>query len=279
MILWMRALQRSGKGRIEFLGFDMQEPKVAAANVRTFVAKGRPRLREVAHRPGLRRTGLLPPVSEGTGSGRRTTRSEAARAETGKLAAAASEVVWRTWRRTATGSSGVADAAVGRLGDPERPHRRPGGHVAHRPRRLPRPLHGGECRLDSRAPPAAAPRSVLWAHNGHVSRRPGAMGGFLSRRHGADMVVVGFAFHSGRYTAVAPGTGLKANDAARPSRGASSGHSTRPDCRAPSSTCVRSIRHPLHRGGSPNRSATAASGPLPWARGSRPMTCRRTTTC
>ena len=31
------------------------------------------------------------------------------------------------------------------------------------------------------------------------------MGGFLSRRHGADMVVVGFAFHSGRYTAVAPG--------------------------------------------------------------------------
>ena len=51
-------------------------------------------------------------------------------------------------------------------------------------------------------------KAVLWAHNGHVSRRPGSMGGFLSRRHGADMVVVGFAFHSGRYTAVAPGTGL-----------------------------------------------------------------------
>src|SRR5271170_5625628 len=42
MILWMRAFNSSGKGRIEFLGFDMQFPKVAAENVRTFVAKADP---------------------------------------------------------------------------------------------------------------------------------------------------------------------------------------------------------------------------------------------
>jgi erythromycin esterase-like protein len=42
------------------------------------------------------------------------------------------------------------------------------------------------------------------------------MGGFLSRRHGRELVVAGFAFHEGRYTAVAAGAGLKANDA-RPS--------------------------------------------------------------
>jgi erythromycin esterase len=59
-------------------------------------------------------------------------------------------------------------------------------------------------------------RVVLWAHNGHVAKRDGAMGSFLSRRHGQDVLVAGFAFHEGRYTAVAPGAGLRANDA-RPS--------------------------------------------------------------
>src|SRR5262249_34981651 len=40
-----------------------------------------------------------------------------------------------------------------------------------------------------------------------------AMGGHLATRHKDDMVVVGFAFHDGRYTAVSRGAGLKANDA------------------------------------------------------------------
>jgi erythromycin esterase-like protein len=39
------------------------------------------------------------------------------------------------------------------------------------------------------------------------------MGSFLSDKHGKDMVVVGFGFHEGRYTAVARGIGLQANDA------------------------------------------------------------------
>ena len=37
MILWMREFNRSGKGRIEFTGFDMQKPTVAMDIVRTFV--------------------------------------------------------------------------------------------------------------------------------------------------------------------------------------------------------------------------------------------------
>src|SRR5262249_29058714 len=42
MILWMREFNASGKGRIEFLGFDMQDPRVAAQNVRRFVARADP---------------------------------------------------------------------------------------------------------------------------------------------------------------------------------------------------------------------------------------------
>jgi erythromycin esterase-like protein len=38
MILWMREFNRSGKGRIEFTGFDMQTPEVAMDIVKTFVA-------------------------------------------------------------------------------------------------------------------------------------------------------------------------------------------------------------------------------------------------
>ena len=39
MILWMRKFNESGKGRIQFLGFDMQTAAVAAENARKFVAE------------------------------------------------------------------------------------------------------------------------------------------------------------------------------------------------------------------------------------------------
>ena len=37
MILWMREFNRQGKGRIEFTGFDMQNPKLAMKTVQSFV--------------------------------------------------------------------------------------------------------------------------------------------------------------------------------------------------------------------------------------------------
>jgi hypothetical protein len=39
MVEWMREFNRSGKGQIEFTGFDMQMPAVAAAIVRNYVAE------------------------------------------------------------------------------------------------------------------------------------------------------------------------------------------------------------------------------------------------
>ena len=39
MIRWMRAFNQSGKGRVEFTGFDMQTPVVAQDIVRAFIAK------------------------------------------------------------------------------------------------------------------------------------------------------------------------------------------------------------------------------------------------
>ena len=42
MVLWMREFNKSGKGRVEFTGFDMQTPNVANEIVRDFVAKAYP---------------------------------------------------------------------------------------------------------------------------------------------------------------------------------------------------------------------------------------------
>ena len=42
MVEWMRAFNQSGRGRIQFPGFDMQEPKVAAGIVNAFVVKAEP---------------------------------------------------------------------------------------------------------------------------------------------------------------------------------------------------------------------------------------------
>ncbi|MDX1394208.1 MAG: erythromycin esterase family protein [Gemmatimonadota bacterium] len=46
-------------------------------------------------------------------------------------------------------------------------------------------------------------RAVLWAHNGHVRDAPGWMGSYLRAEHGSDMVIVGFDFDRGSFTAVA----------------------------------------------------------------------------
>jgi hypothetical protein len=42
MVRWMRAFNASGKGRVQFTGFDMQTPNVAGDIVRTFVEKYEP---------------------------------------------------------------------------------------------------------------------------------------------------------------------------------------------------------------------------------------------
>jgi erythromycin esterase-like protein len=49
-------------------------------------------------------------------------------------------------------------------------------------------------------------RIVLWAHNGHISRRKGAMGAHLFERHGEDYLTIAFAAGTGEYYAVGDGS-------------------------------------------------------------------------
>jgi erythromycin esterase-like protein len=59
---------------------------------------------------------------------------------------------------------------------------------------------------------APTPKMILWAHNGHVNRREGAMGGYLAEKFpDQQMVVVGFTTGRGVYTAMASKGGLRSD--------------------------------------------------------------------
>jgi len=49
---------------------------------------------------------------------------------------------------------------------------------------------------------------VLWAHNGHVNKRPFAMGKYLDQKFGKEHLAIGFATSKGDYQAIGNGKGL-----------------------------------------------------------------------
>ncbi len=211
MILWMRKFNASGKGKIQFLGFDMQTAAVAAENARKFVAELDPGFAKTA-------TDAYDGLDRAIGQARAASmKSDADRAgiDTANLARKERVVaVLKHMEETraqylakkpaalvdwAIQNARVAAQAAGMMVDSF------SGGSAHRDR----------CMADNvdwilaQAPPGS--KIVLWAHNGHVSRTgmgSTSMGSHLAKRHGKNYVVLGFAAHQGRYTAVGQGAGL-----------------------------------------------------------------------
>jgi erythromycin esterase len=211
MILWMRKFNESGKGRIQFLGFDMQTAAVAAENARKFIADVDPSFAKSAAEAydgldaAIRAAHADQQKSASTASAlslARSARKERVEAALRHLEEnrarylekkPAPEVDW------AIQNARVAHQAAGSLV--------PSTQVGSN--------HRDQCMADnvdwilSQAP--SGTKIVLWAHNGHVSRvgmGATSMGSHLAQRHGKDYFVFGFAAHKGRYTAVARGTGL-----------------------------------------------------------------------
>jgi erythromycin esterase len=199
MILWMREFNKSGKGRIEFLGFDMQEPKVAAENVRRFVAKADPEYAKT----------LEEKYADLKMYARWMTQGGQEQPSAGKLIAGAGDVLAHLEHER--------DGLVKAADTPSVEWVIQNARVVMQAVTLLKGSgdHRDRCMAENvdwiLAHRPTGTKIVLWAHNGHVARRPGAMGGFLAERHGKDMVVCGFAFHEGRYTAVARGVGLQEN--------------------------------------------------------------------
>ncbi len=200
LVEWMRAYNAQG-GRLEFRGFDMQHPSWAMKDAQDFIAAHAPDLllqasvtyaeMRGALRDNAEQRGGYGKVSASVAEGVSTIVSQLEERHEALVAAAGErDYAWAVqsarlvdqYARLARGAFGERDLAMADNVD----------------------------WLLRQAPEGT--KIVLWAHNGHVSRAGygniASMGTHLGRRHGQDLVVFGFCFHEGTYTAVRKGEGL-----------------------------------------------------------------------
>ena len=188
MVEWMRQFNASGKGRVQFTGFDMQTWTVAGDVVRRFVERADPEYLATLDDAYqlVRETRSLP--ANAANLARLSAASEAAQKVKLYL-----EAKWKQY----VNQYELADVdwAVQNARVVEQAAHLPIGGSLHRDEMMALNTRW----ILSQNPDAKA---VLWAHNYHVSRVPGAQGSHLSAWYGADYVIFGFAFHEGSYTAV-----------------------------------------------------------------------------
>ncbi|HEX8903767.1 MAG TPA: erythromycin esterase family protein, partial [Longimicrobiaceae bacterium] len=207
LIEWMRAYNASGRGRVEFWGFDMQNPTVAADSVRAFVARADP-----AFLPSLDSAYAL------SSAAFQASRQDGppAPAQGAEAHAAAARVL----AHLVAGRPGY----LARFDTAQVDWAEQNARIVEQAAGM--RLPNGASRDSSMAANVAwiaahqpaETRMVLWAHNGHVARAPGWMGSYLDRRFGRSYRVFGFAMGEGEYTAIGP-RGLAAYPAAPPAPG------------------------------------------------------------
>jgi len=207
MIEWMRRYNASGKGHLEFWGFDMQTPNVAMDSVRAFVHRADPAYAttlDTAHAhidAALReRRGNSQNVAAAASWEREADRvlAHLQGARDTYIAAGhdSLEVAWaiQNARIVVQGARSVQNSAASRDSS----------------------MAANVEWIAAHQPPGT--KMVLWAHNGHVARQPNWMGAHLAARYGDAMRVIGFSLGEGTYTAVGP-RGLSSYDAAPPEDG------------------------------------------------------------
>jgi erythromycin esterase len=197
MIEWMRQFNASGKGRIQFTGFDVQFGTGAMNNVLDFLRKAEPgyvSTAEAAFSKAMAASGNPAQnpqlVAEAAVAVLKIREYMEGRRSTYVATVPAYDVDW------AIQNARIVEQYVNLLDGTS--------------------LYRDQCmaaNLDwilAHATPQD--KIVIWAHNYHVSRTQGSMGWYLGQRHDTDYVVFGQLFHKGEYNAY--GTqGLTAYDA------------------------------------------------------------------
>jgi len=206
MIEWMRAYNASGKGHIEFWGFDLQTPNVAMDSVRAFVRRADASYSasvDSAYVPidtvvAAQRAGRSNPAAIGNwlaDAARVLSHLEANRDSYARAGRDTMEIAW------AIQNARIVYQAAGSMRSGFSRDSSMATNVswieAHQP---------------------LGTKMALWAHNGHVNRVPNWMGAHLAARYGSAMRVVGFAMGEGEYTATGP-RGLSVYPAAAPPAG------------------------------------------------------------
>ncbi len=194
MIEWMKDFNLSGKGRMEFYGFDMQFPDVAMANVKEFVKKADPefaaplddhykKIDEITE--AMRNSSDRSQIDFGKWYDAAKFAHQHLEAQKGFYVRSfdVMEVDWAIQNALVVLQAVEANMEGKRSRDES--------------------MADNLDWILAHTPPGT--KVATWAHNGHVSKNLGpfkSMGNYLAERHGDDMIVFGFAFHSGEYTAV-----------------------------------------------------------------------------
>jgi erythromycin esterase len=195
MVEWMRRYNASGKGRIQYMGLDVNMANVAMENVIAFVRKADSNLLASVESSYA----LVGPLQLPGGNPPDLSRDQeglaAARSVLGQLQAnrdkylrqmSAAEVDWAIQNATIAVQS--VQVSLGNIA----------GDYSVRDAAM---AANAEW-IAAHAPPGS--RIVLWMHNGHINKEPGALGGILAQHFGSDYLTVGTSFHSGMYFACAP---------------------------------------------------------------------------
>ena len=195
MIQWIRQYNASGNGPIVFAGFDMQYCAVAIANVQNFIEQAEPDYLpgvESAYAQALaisqswtkgvsQSTAIVQPVVDAVQAiaahlaGNRSSYLANFNAYDVDWAIQNAVIVQQATYNTIAGSA-YRDQAMA-------------SNVEWLVQEYP------------------GARLVLWAHDGHIWKDPGAMGSYIAANHGNDYVAFGQIFHAGRYNAVGATTG------------------------------------------------------------------------
>jgi erythromycin esterase len=214
MILWMRKFNQSGRGRIQFLGFDMQTGQEAVKIVSDFVRKIDPSYVPVVDR--------LKACLDSVVSLKRQSKNvqlllreiipicddvvrHLAESRSGYTAVATvAEVDWVIQNATIIAQAKKLEIAAN---NPNGPAIRDssmafnvGWILDHSP---------------------ADSRIVLWAHNGHIAKGRNKMGWYLNERYGDKYLAIAQTCNAGFYTAHSRGKGLRSDNVIAPSLPAS----------------------------------------------------------
>lgn len=208
MIEWMRDRNETADEPVQFTGFDMQYPPVAASNVVTFLEEHDPELLGT-YRDSLEQVAATDPYEEADAAVLTELQAslEALADEMTSRAAKHAEVAGEEAAAWALQDLRVAIQALGVSS----------GGVVWRDAAMAENVLW----LLERNPGA---RMLIWAHNGHVARQDGWMGAHLDAALGDDYLPVAFSFGSGEYTAVDPQTGEVKTNLAGPAAEGSVDH-------------------------------------------------------
>jgi erythromycin esterase len=196
MIEWMREFNRSGRGRMEFLGFDMQFPDIAMDQVEDFVKLWEPKyLKEVQSQYAIVRE-----IWESTRG-----QQDRSAIDFKKWHSAASAVYSHLRERQAEYENSAGNLETDRaVQDANVVVQAAEANMPGKRSRDKSMAENLEWILDHRP---LGTKVVIWAHNLHVTRGYDtyrSMGYFLDQKFKEEHMVFGFAFHSGEYTAVGP---------------------------------------------------------------------------